>query len=100
MSTKKFTKKTIEELEKDIEETRKELYEIKFNVRIGRDKDYAQIQWKKRELARMLTVLQQKQSAPEASAEQEQIKAKGEKEEAVTEETKSKKKSKTSSTKK
>ena len=41
---------------------RKELAEVKFDVRVGKEKDYAQIGWKKKEIARILTVLEGKGS--------------------------------------
>lgn len=60
MSLKKYTKKTENELKEELIKVRKELDDLRFDVRVGQDKDYGQIVWKKKELARILTVLGQK----------------------------------------
>jgi ribosomal protein L29 len=57
MSVKKYQKMTKIELVKALEEKRNELYDVKFNVRIGREKDYAQIKYLKKEVSQMMSVL-------------------------------------------
>lgn len=56
MSSKKCNKMTIEDLESAIDVLRKELHDAAFDVRIGKDKDYSQMKYKRRELARALTI--------------------------------------------
>ena len=51
----------IEEINEKIKETRSELADIRFNVRIGREKDYSQIKQEKKNLAVLLTVLKEKE---------------------------------------
>jgi ribosomal protein L29 len=60
MSTKKLQSKTIKELEKELDDKRQALSETRFNLRIGRESDYAQVKYLKKDLARITTVLQEK----------------------------------------
>jgi len=59
MKLKKFRKKSKKQLRGDLVKERKGLAEIRFNIRVGKEKDYSQVRWNKKEIARILTVLQE-----------------------------------------
>lgn len=64
----KYRKKTNKKLQKELERAQKELSELKFDIRVGKAKDYDSIKWQKKEVARILTVLNEeedKQIIPE-----------------------------------
>lgn len=60
MISTKYRKMTTSKLESELEEARDELAETCFNVRVGKEKDYSQINLAKKDIARMLTVLREK----------------------------------------
>ena len=57
MKKEKYTKFTKKELENEIKAKRRELYDAKFDVKSGEKKNYKQLKFMKKTIARMLTVL-------------------------------------------
>jgi ribosomal protein L29 len=57
---KKYRKMTIKELLSELESTRKELAETRFNIRVGKEKDYAQIKTMRKNIARIFVCLEEK----------------------------------------
>ncbi len=60
MSVKKFRKKSEKELREALKKAQEELEEIVFNLKSGREQDYAQVKFKKKEIARIKTILKEK----------------------------------------
>lgn len=56
-----FRKKSVNELRKQLAEARKELAELQISSSIGRLKDYSQVRKTKKRIARLLTVINEKE---------------------------------------
>jgi ribosomal protein L29 len=61
MKLKKYRKMTIRKLRKELEKAQKELSELQFDIRVGKAKDYDSIRQQKKEVARILTVLNEEE---------------------------------------
>ena len=83
MKLTKFRKKTIEDLEKELQNEREELDSIYFDVRVGKEKDYAQIKLKRKNLARILTVLKERREERKSKTKKESVKKTKKQEESV-----------------
>ena len=57
MKLSKLRKKTKSQLKEELASERKELMEVMFDVRVGKEKDYDQVKLCKKKVARLLTVL-------------------------------------------
>lgn len=60
MNTQELRKLTIEELQDKIAESKKKLIDSDFNLRIGKEKDSAARKLLRREIARMLSIRNEK----------------------------------------
>ncbi len=60
MIVKKYRRMTNKEIFEELAKARQDLVEIKFNLRMGKEKDYSQIKQLKRNIARMLTVINER----------------------------------------
>ncbi len=60
MNTQELRKLTIEELQDKIAELKKKLIDSDFNLKIGKEKDYAARKTLRRDIARMLSVMNEK----------------------------------------
>lgn len=67
MNTKKFRKMNRNELETELDEKRKELADLRFDIKSGSETDYAQIRELKKEIARIFTVINSGNYNKEAS---------------------------------
>jgi len=62
MIIKELRKLTIEELKDKIAESKKELRELEFNLKIGKENDYSSRKILRRDIARLLSVYNEKKS--------------------------------------
>jgi len=62
MIIKELRKLTIEELKDKIAESKKELRELEFNLKIGKEYDYSSRKILRRDIARLLSVYNEKKS--------------------------------------
>lgn len=60
MRNKRYIKMSKKELGRNIIQKKRELFEYKYDVRIGVEKDYAQIKYLKKEIASMMSALKNK----------------------------------------
>lgn len=91
---KKFKKMNKKELSDELEKTREELYEAQFNVRVGKQKDYAQIKTYKKDIARILTLLNQHKEKKEVKDTEKEKEVKKKKKKSKKKKSKNKKKKK------
>jgi ribosomal protein L29 len=78
MKAVKFRKMTKEELEKELLQKRSEFTELKFNVRLGKAKDYSALQFIKSDIARINTVLLEKKDMVKSKVNNKKSKEKKE----------------------
>ena len=60
---KEFANKSIDELRKSLNDSRKELFTIKMDVSLGKIKNTRTLFWKRKEIAYILTQLRRKELA-------------------------------------
>jgi len=63
MKTQEMKKLGMEELQKKLDESRKELFNLRFQHAVGQLENKARLRSKRREIARILTVLSELRSA-------------------------------------
>jgi len=81
MNSTKYRKMTRNQLQEALSKAQDEISSTRFDVRVGQEKDYGQIVWKKKEVARMQTVLNEKSFEKGKSEEKNSKSVKKEKEE-------------------
>ncbi|MDH5607600.1 MAG: 50S ribosomal protein L29 [Anaerolineae bacterium] len=63
MDAAEIREMTLEDIKKELEDARKELMMLRFQTTTGELTDYTQMKFSRRKIARMLTILREKQSA-------------------------------------
>lgn len=76
MNLVKYRKKTREDLEKELEQEYGEMQSVRFDVQVGKEKDYAQVKARRKTIARILTVLKEKVGKSKSSFSQRKKKPK------------------------
>lgn len=85
MSIKKYRKMTIDELRAELLKKRSEISETRFNVRVGKENDYAQIKQERKNLARLITCIKEKEGKESIQESKKSITKKEERKEKVEE---------------
>jgi len=75
MKTKQLRKYTTEELQDRLKAERKKLNDLYFDIRSGQEKDYSQISKNRKNIARILSVLQEKSKTEDNKVKVSMIKS-------------------------